>query len=267
MLRFVNAPPSLSQISYIRSLIASGEAEHAMLARVISELTSKQNQISADLVKWRQVLCPIRRIPPELLAEIFSYFMAPLKRRNYAWDVKGHSRDNPLVLTHVCAVWRRVAFDTPRLWTRLKIVFLSKRVTDHSIATLKGFLSHSQSHPINLNLTVREDYVSNVDRLLEGLIPSFNRLKNLTLDMRWEGYNPLCGTFPSSMSMPLLESVDIQGFTNPVSIHRTDLYGSSPGRQHGTLPKSHFSRDVHWQNILLASSADMKISPVESPVS
>lgn len=224
MLRFVNTPPSLSQISYIRSLIASGEAEHAMLARVISELTSKQDQISADLVKWRQVLCPIRRIPPELLAEIFSYFMAPLKKTKHAWDLNGLPRATPLVLTHVCAVWRRVAFDTPRLWTRLKFCFLSTEVTDHSIATLRGFLSHSQPHPIDLKVAVQENYVLNLDRLLEGLIPSFSRLKNLELDMRWDGYNPLCGRFPSSMSMPLLESVDVQGFGDPLSIKRTDVY-------------------------------------------
>lgn len=242
LLRFINTAPSPTQASYIRSLIASYEAEHTMLTCGISELTSKRDQITSELTKWRQVLCPIRRIPSELLAEIFSYFMAPLKDAKYTWELNGRPRDNPLVLTHVCAVWRRVAFETSRLWTHLKLVFIGVIVTDYSIATLKDFLSHSQPHPINLELIVREGYVPNVDRLLEGLIPSFDRLKDLTLNMRWEGYKPLCGTFPPSMTMPSLESVDIQGVENYMSVSERDtdltptpIFSNAPSLRRATL--------------------------------
>lgn len=216
LLRFRNVPPT----NHIRSLIADGEAEHAMLTRGIADLTAKRDQIHTEIQTWRQVLCPFRHIPSELLTEIFEHFLAPCKEaktQKDSLDTLTRRRDNPLVLTHVCAFWRKVAFNTPTLWTELKMAFVAEKVTDHSIAALKSFLSHSRPYPISLALTIREEYVSHEERLLEGLFPSFDRLKHLTLDIHFEAYKPLLGEFPPSVSMPLLESVDLRGAEEPLS--------------------------------------------------
>ncbi|KAJ8515102.1 hypothetical protein ONZ45_g7412 [Pleurotus djamor] len=54
---------------------------------------------------------PISWLPPEILSSIFKWV-----RRNYSWYPYWHYTWVPAI-THVCATWREVALQTPRLWT------------------------------------------------------------------------------------------------------------------------------------------------------
>ncbi|KAJ7041914.1 hypothetical protein C8F04DRAFT_888988, partial [Mycena alexandri] len=57
---------------------------------------------------------PLRRIPPEIIAEIFSWTMPTLRE---AVDRQRCSvMDSPWVLTHVSRRWRAVAISSPALW-------------------------------------------------------------------------------------------------------------------------------------------------------
>ncbi|KAJ7739686.1 hypothetical protein DFH07DRAFT_892367, partial [Mycena maculata] len=58
-------------------------------------------------------IAPIRRIPPELLAEVFMHSV-DLEAR------AAHTHPNPitppLILGEICREWRAIALSTPRLW-------------------------------------------------------------------------------------------------------------------------------------------------------
>ncbi|KAJ6541689.1 hypothetical protein B0H19DRAFT_1035866, partial [Mycena capillaripes] len=116
-----NEPPDGSEIIFIQSVISKTDARLAYLDDEISKLQHKLKQLkeeraSASSYKKRNgaILSPLRRMPPELLGQIFSWSLIPIK--NTALDPfdMGHS---PWVLTHISAHWRAISLSTPSLWS------------------------------------------------------------------------------------------------------------------------------------------------------
>ncbi|KAJ7483482.1 hypothetical protein FB451DRAFT_991164, partial [Mycena latifolia] len=64
-------------------------------------------------------LSPLRRMPPELLGEIFSWTLPSVQealgRRRF------QDKHSPWVFTQVCHRWRAVALSTPSLWSQIVI--------------------------------------------------------------------------------------------------------------------------------------------------
>ncbi|KAJ7447302.1 hypothetical protein B0H11DRAFT_2082899 [Mycena galericulata] len=79
-----------------------------------------QGKASATALIRDRVKSPVRRIPPEILAEIFKFCVknSLLLGRDYSID---NPRVAPLVLSHVCSLWRAIAIKTPRLWDLLSL--------------------------------------------------------------------------------------------------------------------------------------------------
>ncbi|KAF7332767.1 hypothetical protein MKEN_00160300 [Mycena kentingensis (nom. inval.)] len=88
--------------------------ELSIVLQTLHDLLSEQKRESRVLA---HVLAPIRRIPAEILAEIFATCVlleqADPDRDEYASD----SRWAPLRLAQVSSEWRSVAFASPQLWT------------------------------------------------------------------------------------------------------------------------------------------------------
>ncbi|KAF6759914.1 hypothetical protein DFP72DRAFT_884664 [Ephemerocybe angulata] len=58
----------------------------------------------------------------------------------------------PILLTQICQLWRRLAFDSPLLWTTLRIRLLREKCDATTMETLSTYLSHCGSSPIHLQL-------------------------------------------------------------------------------------------------------------------
>ncbi|KAJ7727356.1 hypothetical protein B0H16DRAFT_1331633, partial [Mycena metata] len=85
----------------------------------LAEQTAKISKIT-ELVEQRDrepipasALAPIRRLPVELLAAIFSLTIRDADSL-FPNDVK-HFRDAYRV-SHICSEWRQIAVSTPQLW-------------------------------------------------------------------------------------------------------------------------------------------------------
>ncbi|KAJ7138087.1 hypothetical protein C8R44DRAFT_551772, partial [Mycena epipterygia] len=65
----------------------------------------------------RGVLAPVRRLPPEILCEIFAS-LSPSSSYifNSAKELDNLSKFGLLQISQVCAHWRRLVMGTPRLW-------------------------------------------------------------------------------------------------------------------------------------------------------
>ncbi|KAJ3911472.1 hypothetical protein F5877DRAFT_25545, partial [Lentinula edodes] len=63
----------------------------------------------------KNVLSPVRRVPPEILSEIFEWYCFSEKK-----DVTGWRHDIVAcyvpTLVRVCVAWRNTAHGTPRIW-------------------------------------------------------------------------------------------------------------------------------------------------------
>ncbi|KAJ7777004.1 hypothetical protein B0H16DRAFT_1879177 [Mycena metata] len=96
-------------------------AEIAALQRQLEQLTEERQSLIRLRAQNNAVFSPLRRIPPEVLAEIFTWTL-PLAR-NSSLRRRFFSHDSPWLLTHISRLWRAVAISTPSLWSLLTISY------------------------------------------------------------------------------------------------------------------------------------------------
>lgn len=108
-----NSVPSQDQAVEIRGLIARNKSQptdyyatYASVVRSTFEISSLQTHIH-DL---EALLSPARALATELISIIFEFFVS--MRRVLPTP---NPRKAPLLLTHICADWRRIAISTPKI--------------------------------------------------------------------------------------------------------------------------------------------------------
>ncbi|KAK7007420.1 hypothetical protein R3P38DRAFT_3212521 [Favolaschia claudopus] len=130
-----NEPPEDADKPYILSVIAKADAELEEIDALLSKMTAnadvdserrkKTEDYRASLLKWRSfnqaIFSPVRRIPPEILSEIFSHLAPPTKDMGFfvlmeQWDI-----GVTWFLSLVCRRWRAVALSMPSLWSLVVI--------------------------------------------------------------------------------------------------------------------------------------------------
>ncbi|CAE6363359.1 unnamed protein product [Rhizoctonia solani] len=99
-------------------------------ASIVSGLGLKL-QAARATINWARNcsnhLVPVNTLPPEVLSRIFQYALGP----NNIGNMHRHPRLNRTsdsrntisseVLSHVCSYWRKVALNSPHLWTRIDL--------------------------------------------------------------------------------------------------------------------------------------------------
>jgi hypothetical protein len=110
------------------------EAEIGRLKSVVVTLRYGQEKLDTLTKKFRTALCPcpIRKLPAELLSEIFRLALG-----HWWGQVEIGSfhlpRIPPLKLAHTCVHWHSIVFDTPSLWSRIHIALTRVRDDDPKI--------------------------------------------------------------------------------------------------------------------------------------
>ncbi|KAF5322606.1 hypothetical protein D9619_001343 [Psilocybe cf. subviscida] len=132
-----NYAPSDSQLEIIRRNLDAAKAEQLKYRRMkppgrhsygqqSRTFMHNMQQIDTTIAYWKSLLVPIRRIPPEILCHIFSFLL------NLPWEqpaIASRRRlpvNAPLLLLHVCQLWRRLASSTRPLWRQLPDIFLDE---------------------------------------------------------------------------------------------------------------------------------------------
>ncbi|KAJ7368768.1 hypothetical protein DFH08DRAFT_947663 [Mycena albidolilacea] len=95
-----------AQVSDLNSAISRQE-------RILDDMRSRLQDLQSQL---ESIAYPILTLPPEMTSEIFIHCL-PSKR--YMGVV--NTDEAPLLLTHVCRVWRQIAISTPALWATFDI--------------------------------------------------------------------------------------------------------------------------------------------------
>ncbi|KAL0568536.1 hypothetical protein V5O48_013443 [Marasmius crinis-equi] len=112
-----NYAPSEQECTDIRSLLYEPEQRAGNLAQEIQKLQAELNEVQHFIDRHRSLLSPVRRVPADLLGEIFVQTLPSNTFNLAARTVK----DAPLLLTTICHSWREVALKTPRLWNGIHI--------------------------------------------------------------------------------------------------------------------------------------------------
>jgi len=91
--------------------------------------------------------CPVNRLPPEILCDIFQYVITRQCDDPVAASARLSRLDHaatPLAISHVCGYWREVALNTPGLWVNIEFRMHTSAVP--------SYLTRSRLSPVNLQV-------------------------------------------------------------------------------------------------------------------
>lgn len=115
---------------------------------VHQQLLDRRDQIIASKEAHRGLVSCIRRLPTEILGEIFVRCLPS------ETHVEPDTHTAPLLLLGVCRGWRKVALGTPRLWCSLS-VRPSHRVLQQGLFFYHHWLSRARGCPLSLAVDTR----------------------------------------------------------------------------------------------------------------
>ena len=152
-----NYSPSPAELARLKAAIIEPQQElHRLdsditrVETVLDNLLSERKRVETYIMAHRALMTPIRQIPSETLAEIFKWCLPS----DLAYGIRS-LKLAPLLLTLVCRDWRRIAIETPRLWTSLHIYFpphLSRDTASQRIAGVNLWLERSGTIPVSVSL-------------------------------------------------------------------------------------------------------------------
>ncbi|KAF7342613.1 F-box domain-containing protein [Mycena sanguinolenta] len=142
-----NEPPRTTDLAFLRPVVQKTSARLANLDEDISRLQGRLQQLEDERASLAQyhtritgVLSPVRRMPPEILGEIFSWTLPTIR------EVLG-IENCPWVLTHVCCGWRAVALSIPSLWSLITIDFSAEQ--QYPVEIIRTHLERARSLKIH----------------------------------------------------------------------------------------------------------------------
>jgi hypothetical protein len=135
--------PSLSEASLIQSTLTNARSDIVLIDNVISMLSHRRETLHEYIWDHAAILSPIRRLPPEILGEIFKYCLPAYNERAANADIRA-----TMLPSHVCGHWRRVAIATPMLWSMINMNAYEENV--ESITELVAtWFSRTRGYPLS----------------------------------------------------------------------------------------------------------------------
>jgi hypothetical protein len=195
-----NHPCSDAERKEISSLLAQLQPLREQQLQMLADTTDKIN-------RCQFALAPHRRVPPEILREIFIWCSHHAGSRNLNMAIfsggypKCPSSKLPqLAISRVCSDWRTIALSTPQLWNKVLISRLSPTIMKNA----DRWLLRAGNLPVIIRIVNNESPWAAVNCFL-----SHHRLRELELPL----YLDFPGLFPDDLteaSCKDLEELTIQ---------------------------------------------------------
>ncbi|KAJ7045134.1 hypothetical protein C8F04DRAFT_1174116 [Mycena alexandri] len=178
--------------------------EIADLQKTIDKLAERRASLGAFVDAHRALLSPIRRLPLDVIEEIFVACLPT--HRNCVMSVS----EAPVLLGRICSSWRAISFTTTRLWTRLHVVcparpsdlgtLIDARVAQR-LGVVKTWLARSGQLPLSISLYG----YSESPYFLQALLPFVSRLQHIQFMTTPPSFEPL--SHITEADVPVLETI------------------------------------------------------------
>ena len=179
----------------------------------LDQLKRKRDALGAEVQKYQTVTSPVRRLPADVLCEIFQW--------NVEFDVSTLSffdsldiGEGPWLPSYVCRRWREVALSFSKIWTSVSVKLPSFDVDNGKKATGSSFLLGLQlARSATQFLGVRVEYhdfeskLNSYHPIIITLVPSSTRWKDFVACMPSKAFHALS---PLSNILPNLRFADIR---------------------------------------------------------
>ncbi|KAK7037780.1 hypothetical protein VNI00_010741 [Paramarasmius palmivorus] len=147
-----NHLPTPSEASLIQEWIADTtkdferyDAEIDRLLGILRKLMREKEYLLRYTDEYRTLLSPIRRLPPEVLTQIFELLCC----QDEPSVLRKTVSVPPLRIAQTCAVWRQLAFNTPSLWSSFHVEL---GAFPGNLQLLSTYLKLSGDHPLSITL-------------------------------------------------------------------------------------------------------------------
>jgi hypothetical protein len=160
---------SSSEEAAVRGSYGETKSSISPLEVQIKDLLLRHHALCNHRQILATLLSPVRRLPPELLGEIFRHCLPQ------DYQEKG-AHQAVMLPSHVCKHWRDVALSTPALWTNIDL-HVTDETLESRVALLTTWFSRSGGSPLSFTLDGKE----NVRPLLAFLLQHCNRWQCINL--------------------------------------------------------------------------------------
>ncbi|KAF8626664.1 hypothetical protein AX15_004755 [Amanita polypyramis BW_CC] len=228
------ACPTLSDSRRVQEVIA--EAKHHLgslqlaigrAQEALRQLKDSRSQLDTYIKAHEAVIAPIRRVPDDVLIEIFTYCLPS------GHEAAPDPMAAPLLLARVCQRWRRVTTSTPTLWSTVYLVVEPFSV-EQSIKAARLWMSASGQ--CSLDITLRSHDTGPCLLVLEHLLPHAHRWRNASFSIPYRSlsvFNAIRGELFSLESL----SIDIDDCPSSDNVATVDHFNLAPrltAVDHGT---------------------------------
>ncbi|KAF7357912.1 hypothetical protein MVEN_00837600 [Mycena venus] len=192
--------------------------EIAVMRKALDKLSEERDALSAYVEGHKALMSPIRRLPLDILEEIFGACLPT--NRNCVMSAE----EAPVILGRICSSWRAISLATPRLWSRLHIVEPRSPEPSNSLNTSRrlqrlevanSWLRRSGECPLSISLDSSADprmsppinspvSPTNPDLFLSALIQFAPRWQNLNLVTQQSALKTLSRVTEDDSSMELI---------------------------------------------------------------
>lgn len=212
-------------------VIASLNSEIHTIMRQLEQVRLRKMEYQESIRQYRSLITLARRIPPEVLADIFELCAE-----------SGWTRA-PLVASHVCSAWRKAA-EYPRVWSRIYIDY----GLGNPLTKTKLWLSRAQQSPLHITLDVPAD-ASSMEEILFVLLEHSTQWRTFTIRTHdTVQLNHILSLmhhpFPrlrmldcvTHWDTPVADLVDFSAVKDAPSLHQLDMEQPNLSRWPGSIP-------------------------------
>ncbi|THU94579.1 hypothetical protein K435DRAFT_798780 [Dendrothele bispora CBS 962.96] len=216
-----------SSLSHAETRLSSIREQIVFTRNSLVQLECEEQKLIKYIADQRTVLNPVRRLPPDILFELFTACLDStpvLDLRSSRLTEDSLDIKSPRwVLGHVCSVWRSVVLSSPSLWSNIKLSITKKNSTFSSRTLLLGLhLQRTQQRPLSVSLYGGYNSLNESHPFLVLLLPTAPRWNALFVAMK-TGHISQC----LEPAKPFLERLNTLSLL-PRSIHETVTTPAEP---------------------------------------
>ncbi|KAK0240945.1 hypothetical protein EDD85DRAFT_934084 [Armillaria nabsnona] len=201
------------------------KAQIVVVSQKIEALREEHVRVTEAARERRDLISPVRRLPPEVFNHIFLNTVDfPVPRtpiihnavkdreaRVISRNWKFNTTESSLwSITGVSTKWRSVCLSSPRLWSYVNVFITDSNVADYSYIRQLGLqLDRSAKYPLSMSIChiAEESSAENLPPQLVAILFSFSTcIRELHLFLPWTMF---CQMAPLHLSLPSLENLII----------------------------------------------------------
>ncbi|KAK7461305.1 hypothetical protein VKT23_008484 [Stygiomarasmius scandens] len=185
--------------------LSNYEKEIARMEINLDKMKEKRNEIQAYIYARKSLLSPVRKLPMEVLTQIFDFYCADAE---YGLSVRSTTANRviapTLTLSHVCTFWRKVTRSQPSLWSSMSLDLRQCRFKQRRLRYLvKCYLRRSKGSFLRLRLVAFNPELNDhgqlmlcyaprltcEDLIFRSLLMTRSRWREVELDLHFSFYN------------------------------------------------------------------------------